>query len=174
MTAEETRQILKERAAKLAETPHAESPVPLSGVVVFRLAQETYAIENRFVTEVHPLRDLTPLPCVPRFVAGMVNLRGSILPVIDLKQFFGLPEKGITDLHRIICVHGNEMEIGFLCDSIEGSTLVDLANLHPPPSNLEGEQATYLQGIAPGPLIVLSLDHLLSDPKLIIHEEVHP
>ena len=77
----------------------------------FRLASERYAVESRLVQEVHPLRDLTPLPCTPPFVLGIVNVRGRILPVLDLKKFFDLPERGLTDLHRIILVRGNDLEL---------------------------------------------------------------
>src|ERR1700712_5225839 len=90
--------ILRERARLLARVPESE---PVAGAVLelleFSLAQERYAVENRFVREVCPLKELTPLPCTPPFLLGVVNVRGRILPVLDLKKFFDLPEKGLTD-----------------------------------------------------------------------------
>ena len=98
----------------------------------FKLANERYALETRHVVEVHPLRDLTPLPGTPPFVRGIVNLRGRILPVFDLKKFFGLPEQGVTDLHRIIVVRGNDLELGLLADVVASVRSVAVESLAPP------------------------------------------
>ena len=100
-------QILRARAQVLARIPER---APVAGasleVLEFRLAKERYALENRWVQEVCPLKELTPLPCTPPFVLGIVNVRGRILPVLDLKKLFDLPEQGLTDLHRIVLVRG--------------------------------------------------------------------
>src|ERR1700726_1698325 len=102
-------QILPARAHALARPPaHTPAAETMLDVLEFRLAQERYAIETRYVREVHPLKDLTPLPCTPPFVLGIVNVRGRIVPVFDLKKFFDLPDQGLTDLHRIILIEGHE------------------------------------------------------------------
>src|SRR6059036_3053577 len=107
------KQILRARAQALARTPErGQVAGTLLELLEFRLAQERYALENRYVVEVCPLKELTPLPCTPPFVLGIVNVRGRIMPVFDLKKFFDLPEKGLTDLHRIILVRGNDLELG--------------------------------------------------------------
>ena len=94
----------------------------------------------------HPLRDLTPLPCTPPFVLGIVNVRGRILPVLDLKKFFDLPEQGLTDLHRIILVSGNDLELGLLADVIVGVRSVPADSLQPSLPTLTGIRADYLKG----------------------------
>ena len=101
----DAREILRARARALAR-PRERAAVAEASLELleFRLAQESYALETRHVREVYPLRDLTPLPCTPPFVLGIVNVRGRITPVIDIKKFFDLPDKGLTDLHRIILV----------------------------------------------------------------------
>src|SRR5208282_3436424 len=95
----------------------------------FRLAQERYALESRWVREVSAFKELTPLPCCPPFVLGIVNVRGRILPVLDLKKFFDLPEKGLTDLHRIVLVGDNSLELGILADTIVGVRSVPATDL---------------------------------------------
>ncbi|HLA72521.1 MAG TPA: chemotaxis protein CheW, partial [Steroidobacteraceae bacterium] len=111
--------ILHERAVALSRPPPAPAaPHGSLELLEFRLASERYAVETRHVVEVHPLRDLTPLPGTPPFIRGIVNLRGRILPVLDLKKFFDLPEQGVTDLHRIIVVRGIDLEFGLLADVV--------------------------------------------------------
>lgn len=81
-------QILRDRAHLLARPPEQAATADTQlEVLEFRLAQERYAVETRHVREVCPLKDLTPLPCTPPFVLGVVNVRGCILPVLDLKIF---------------------------------------------------------------------------------------
>ena len=169
----ETDRILRARAQALARPP-ASTPASSSmlELLQFRLASECYALETRHVEDVHPLRDLTPLPCTPPFVLGIVNIRGRILPVLDLKKFFDLPEQGLTDLHRIIRVRGNDLELGLLADVIVGVRSVAADSLQPSPQTFTGIRADYLKGIGAERLVVLDLDRILSDPKIIVHEEV--
>lgn len=164
--------ILRARAQALARPPPAPSPSRILELLEFRLASERYALETRHVQEVHPLRELTPLPCTPPFVLGIVNVRGRILPVLDLKKFFELPERGLTDLHRIILVHGRDLEFGLLADVIVGVRSVAADGLQPSLPTHTGIRADYLKGIGEERLVVLDLDRILSDPKIVVHEEV--
>ena len=141
-------------------------------VLEFRLAQERYALEDRWVQEVCPLKELTPLPCTPPFVLGIVNVRGRILPVLDLKKFFDLPEQGLTDLHRIILVRGNDLELGLLADVIVGVRSIPADSLQPSLPTLTGIRGEYLKGVTAERLVVLDLARILADPKIIVHEEV--
>ena len=93
----EIERVLRARAQALARVPEqARAQANLLEVLEFRLASERYAVETRHIQEVHPFRELTPLPCTPAFVLGVVNVRGRILPVLDIKRFFGLPEQGLV------------------------------------------------------------------------------
>ncbi len=169
------KKILRERARALARpaTPRATAGVsPSLDVLQFQLAQEWYAVASRFVQEVFPFKELTPLPCTPPFLLGIVNVRGRILPVLDLKKFFGLPEKGLTDLHRIILVRGNDLELGLLADVTVGVRSVWTDSLQPSLPTLTGIRAEYLKGVTAERLVVLDLARVLADPKIIVHEEV--
>ena len=96
LTSEERKRILKARAKVLAQEPEKEVlDQDYLEVVEFLLAYETYGIESAYVREIYPLTEITPLPGTPPFVRGIVNIRGQILSVIDLKKFFELPEKGL-------------------------------------------------------------------------------
>src|SRR6476661_1276514 len=99
------RSILRARPVALAASRQRAAPAgPTLDLLEFRLAHESYAVETRYVEAVVPLKDLTPLPCTPPFVLGIVNVRGRIVPVIDVRRFFDLPQHGLMDLHRIILV----------------------------------------------------------------------
>ena len=166
-------QILRARARALARpSEHAPAPATLLDVLEFRLAQERYGLEIRYVREVYPLKDLTPLPCTPPFVLGIVNVRGRILPVLDLKKFFDLPEQGLTDLHRIILVEGNDLEIGLLADATVGVQSIPVESLQLSLPTLTGIRSDYLKGVTAEGLVVLDVVRLLADPKITVHEEV--
>jgi len=169
----EAETVLRARAQALArKRPSPPAADTLLELLEFRLGPERYAVESRHVQEVQPLRELTPLPGTPPFVLGIVNVRGRILPVFDLKKFFDLPEQGLTDLHRIILVRGNDLELGLLADVIVGVRSVVADSLQPSLPTLTGIRADYLKGVAEERLVVLDLDRILSDPKIIVHEEV--
>jgi purine-binding chemotaxis protein CheW len=166
------RQILRARAQALARPPERPSAEHVLELLEFGLAKERYALESRWVREVSAFKELTPLPCCPPFVLGIVNVRGRILPVLDLKKFFDLPEKGLTDLHRIILVGGNDLELGLLADTIAGTRSVPVSDLQAALPTLTGVRSDYLKGVTAGRLVVLDLARILADPKIIVHEEV--
>lgn len=166
------RHVLRARAQALARPPQ-RAAAPSLELLEFRLARESYAIETRHVREVYPLKNLTPLPCTPPFVLGIVNVRGRITPVIDIKKFFDLPDPGLTDLHRVILVHCGDVELGLLADVIVGVRTVAQDSLQASLPTLTGIRADYLKGVTVDRLVVLALDRILTDPKIIVHEEVN-
>ncbi|HSW16285.1 MAG TPA: chemotaxis protein CheW [Ramlibacter sp.] len=163
--------ILRARALALAVQVDASPPAESLELLEFRLAQERYALETRHVSEVVPLGDLTPVPCTPPFVLGVVNLRGRIVPVMDIKKFIGVPARGLTDLHHIIMVRGQGLEFGILADAVRDVRSHAVASLQAAPSTLGGAQASYIKGVTAERLIVLDLDRMLADPALVVHEE---
>jgi purine-binding chemotaxis protein CheW len=169
----DARQILRSRARALARPPNrAEVAGSSLELLEFRLARESYAIETRHVREVYPLKNLTPLPCTPPFVLGIVNVRGRIMPVIDIKKFFDLPDQGLTDLHRIILVRRGDLELGLLADVTVGMRTIPMNSLQASLPTLTGIRADYLKGVTGDRLVVLDLDRILSDPKIVVDEEV--
>jgi len=170
---EEQRSIFKSRARALAQEPkQAVAAGDSLEVTEFRLASETYAIESAFVREVYPLKDLTPLPGAPPFVLGIVNVRGQILSVVDLKKFFNLPDKGIGDLNKVIILRNDKMEFGILTDAILGMHHVPLDAVQTSPPTITGIGAAYLRGVTGECVIILDTEKILSDEKIIVHEEV--
>jgi purine-binding chemotaxis protein CheW len=172
-TPEGKKQILKGRAKALAREPkRAEAAEESIQVVEFQLAHESYAIESEYIHEVYPLKELTPLPCTPSFVLGIINVRGEVLSVIDIRKLFDLPEKGLTDLNRVIIISMDEMKFGILADTISGARFIQLTDIQPPLPMLTGIRAEYLRGVTSERLVVLDAAKILTDRNIVIHEEV--
>lgn len=165
-------QIIAERTARVAtptETP-ASAEVKLE-LLRFTLANETYGIATGFVDEVIPLRQLTTLPCVPDFVAGLVNSRGRIVSVVNMKRIFALPD-GPSIANYVIIVGNGSMEFGILADAIVGIDAFLPTKSMTPPSMLTDPRRDYLQEVAPDGTIVLDIQRLLEDPRFRVHDEV--
>lgn len=170
---EEKKALLKARAKALAqEAGQQKDAGALIDIVEFSLAYENYGLETKYVREVYPLRELTPLPATPPFVLGVVNLRGQMLSIIDLKRFFDLPEKGLGDLNKIIVLRNERMEFGILADFIIGIRLIPAQALQPSLPTLTGIRAEYLRGVTGERLAILDAAKILSDKKIVVHEEV--
>ena len=175
---ENEKQKLRERAKALAREPQsaerAEAAEERIQVIEFLLAYERYGIESSFIREVYPLKDLTPLPCTPPFVLGIINVRGQIRSVLDIKRFFDLPQKGLTDLNQVLLVRGDDMELGILADEVLGVRSLPMSAIQPAPATLTGIRAEYLRGVTADRLILLNVAAILSDERILVDEEVEP
>ncbi|SMC39317.1 CheW protein [Desulfocicer vacuolatum DSM 3385] len=170
---EEKIKILKKRALLLSRESSSivEKDEQIS-MVEFVLAHENYVIESKYISEVYPLKEFTPIPCTPDFVLGVINLRGSILSILDFKKFFDLPDKGIADLNKIIVINSEFNKFGILSDSIIGVRFIRTDEINPPLPTLTGKRKAYLKGVLEDSTIVLDAAKIISDPKIIVHEEV--
>lgn len=170
---EATQRILKARARALARPPLETTAADARlEVVEFRLAHERYAVESRFVREVVPLDNLTPLPCTPDFVLGIVNLRGEMLSVIDIKKFFDLPQKGLGDLHKIIVLEAEPMRFGILADTLAGVRGIPMTDIQPSLPTLTDIREEYLKGVTAERLVILDARKLLANKKIVLQEQV--
>lgn len=137
------------------------------------MAHENYAVESGYVQEVCPLKEFTPLPGTPQFILGLINFRGLILTVIDLKVFFNLSQgRTVTNLNKVIIVQTSNLRVGILTDAIQGIRDVDYDELQPPLPSMTGFRREYIKGVTGDRLIVLDIEKLLSDQRIIINEEV--
>ena len=163
--------ILKERASNLARRKDTAVPGATLEVLAFSLGQEEYGIETRYVREVTPMNDLTPLPGSPPFVMGIVNIRGQVVSVIDIRKLFDLPSRGVGDQDRIIVLQDGGMEFGILGNTIHGVVTVPADGLEPTLPTLSGVRADFLKGVTGDRMAVLDGSRLLTDDKVIVREE---
>ena len=119
-------------------------------VVRFSLSKEEYAIDAHFI---HSIRDteqdnltIFPLPGVPDYIVGLINLRGEIISVINLKVFFSLHSENQSEITKIIIVECADMRVGFLVDSVHGIADFPLADIQTSLSTIEKIKSDYLDG----------------------------
>lgn len=168
---EEEERILRDRARELAREPEQAAAVAETlEVVEFALASERYAFPLAQVRTVSQLADLTPVPGTPAFILGIINLRGEIRTVIDLRKFFELPGAGITELNRIILIQHQEMELGILADAISGLRRIPLHDLQPALPTLTDLRADYLRGLTRDRLVVLDAVRIITDPRILLED----
>lgn len=144
-------------------------------VIVFSLAHEQYGVEVEKVRTIERMQPLTRVPKTPAFVKGVINLRGVVVPVIDLRGRFGLPEAEYTDNSRIIIVAVQDMEVGMIVDSANDVVDVDSDAIEQPPEIVGGIRAKYLRGLAKLSddrlLVLLNLEEVLNKSEIVQLEQ---
>lgn len=134
-------------------------------VVVFQVGGERYGVEVGQVQSIERMSTITRVPRTLSFIRGVMNLRGVVVPVIDLRERFGLAAAESTDETRIIIVHVDEMTVGLIVDSVLDVQMIDESLIESAPSMIGGLEAAYLHGIAKvgdDVLILLNLTKVLS------------
>lgn len=169
---EQVQRILAERAHALAQPAVAAAEGEVLELIEFVLSGERYGFAFEYVREVCPVDDLTILPCTPPFVLGIVNVRGEIVSVVDLRKFFELPEKGLSDLNKVIVLRSAEMTFGVLADAVTGVRALPRRELRPALATHTGLREEYLLGVTGEPLAVLDAERLLGDPRMVVEETV--
>ncbi|MCQ6557897.1 chemotaxis protein CheW [Paenibacillus mendelii] len=145
-------------------------------VIVFGLANEEYGIEVDKVRTIERMSPITRVPKTPAFIKGVINLRGVVLPVIDLRGRFGLSESEPTENSRIIIVAANDLEVGFIVDAANDVIDIDSDSIDSPPEVVGGIKAKYLRGVAKigdnRLLIMLNLSEVLNKNEIIQLEQL--
>ncbi len=133
-------------------------------LVVFQLGAELYGVEISRVHEIIRLQSVTRVPKAPAFVEGVINLRGKVIPVVDLRRRFGLPTAEHTRASRIVVVELGDQVVGIVVDGVSEVLRVNTAIVEPPSPVVAGIDSEYLHGIAKLTdrlVILLDLDRIL-------------
>lgn len=171
LSPEHIRALMDKRARALARPPAQSQQTDAIAVMTFALGAEHYAIETEYAREVVRLADFSPVPGAPNFVLGVTNLRGEVLCLVDLRKFFDIPSKGLTDLSRIVVVGIETAEFGILVDEVLEMATLRPHDIVPPPESVAGVGREYLLGVTREALIVLDGAALLRDPRLYVNED---
>ena len=143
--------------------------------ILFALAGEEYGVNVSQVKTIERMVPISRVPKTPAFVKGVFNLRGVVVPVIDLRERFGLEQAQYTDDTRIIIVSAGDMEVGLIADSANDVVDLDSGMIEDPPEIVGGIKAKYLRGVAKLPddrlLILLNLEEVLNRDEIIQLEQ---
>ena len=140
----------------------------LMQLVTFSIGEEEFGVDILKVQEIIRMMEITRVPRAPEFVEGVINLRGKVIPIIDLRRRFGLEARSHDKNTRIIVIEINGMIVGFVVDSVSEVLRIPASTVEPPPSIMSGIESEYISGVGKLEdrlLIMLDLDKLLS------HEE---
>jgi len=116
-------------------------------LVVFKLGREEYGVSILQVQEIKRITEITRVPHSPDYIKGVMNLRGSVLPVIDLKKRLSLPPEEYTEDTRIIIIKVEEIVVGMIVDAVSEVTTIDQNSIEPPQAVVGGIAADYLSGV---------------------------
>ncbi|HLR07949.1 MAG TPA: chemotaxis protein CheW [Bacillota bacterium] len=138
-------------------------------VIVFQLEDEEYAVPVGQVGSIERIEPITRVPQTAAFVKGVINLRGVVTPIIDLRTRFGLEEAEYSDSTRIIIIHMDEMEVGLIVDS--ANDVIDIPHdaIEPAPEVVGAVDVDYIKGVAKLEnrlLILLDLEKVLSKDEM--------
>ena len=138
--------------------------------VEFNLGDEKYGVDILQVKTIERMMPITRVPKAPKFVEGVINLRGEIVPVIDLKKRFDLPPSETTDNTRIIIVTVDDMTVGMIVDSATEVVQLSQDEIEPAPSITGSIDSDYLDGVGKidGKLLIL-----LNVAKLLKPQEIN-
>lgn len=128
----------------MAEKTYSNNEVQL---VVFKLGREEYGVSILQVQEIKRMTDITRVPHTPDYITGVINLRGSVLPVVDLKKRLNLPAQANSDHTRIIIVKIDEVIVGMVVDAVSEVLAIDQDNIESPDAVVGGVAANFISGV---------------------------
>ncbi len=136
-------------------------------VIIFKLKDEEYGVDVTQVKSIERMEHITRVPNTPPFVKGVINLRGIVIPIIDLRKRFEFDIKDYNEQTRIIIVNVDEMEVGLIVDAANDVIDIPLSSIEPPPKVVGGVESEYLSGVAKVSdrlIVLLNLNKVL-DPS---------
>lgn len=138
-------------------------------LVSFTLGREEFGIDILRVQEINKMSSVTRVPNAPSFIEGVINLRGKVIPIIDLRRRFGMARIDHDKNTRIIVVEIHNKTVGFIVDSVKEVLRVPQNVIDPPPPVVAGISSDYIEGVGKLDdrlLVLLRLDRVLASTEL--------
>ncbi len=161
--------LLQERADQLALPKEQTERPPVIEVIRFNLMYQEYAVEMKYIREVIQTSEITPVPGTPDFIAGICSVRGEIISLVNLRVLLSIPEKGLTDLNRVIVLTDGNLTFGLLADQITGIGMIKIDEIDRKYRMENSIWKNYICGTIES-LHVLNAKSLLTDPRMIIDD----
>lgn len=135
-------------------------------LVTFTLDKEEFGIDILVVQEINRMTEITKIPNAPYYVEGAINLRGTTIPIIDLRKKLGFDSVSIGDSARIVVIELNKTVLGFIVDSVSSVLRIPTDTIEPPPSIVSGMESHYMKGVGKLDdrlIILLDLERIFGD-----------
>jgi purine-binding chemotaxis protein CheW len=139
-------------------------------LISFTVGEEDYGVEIQKVKEVIRKKEITRLPKTPPFLRGVINLRGDVIPIIDLREKFGLEQEEQTEMTRVIVVEVDDKSIGMVVDRVSHVIRLSRDDVDPPPPLVGGLSADYLRGVGKlgeKLIVLLDIDRILTEQEKV-------
>jgi purine-binding chemotaxis protein CheW len=137
-------------------------------LVTFKLGTEEFGVDILKVQEINKMMNITKIPNAPAFIEGVINLRGKIIPIVDLRKRLGFREQPYDKSTRIIVVELEGLVLGFIVDFVSEVLRIPANTIEPPPSMVAGIESEYIEGVGKLDdrlLILLELKKIFSSPE---------
>jgi len=144
-------------------------------VACFRLMDDLYAIDIMRIKEIIRPQKLTTLPKAPSFIDGVINLRGNVIPVVDLRKRFDMPPRPENSAMRLLIIKIASQSIGLVVDDVTEVITVQAKDIKPPPTVTDGMAVNYLLGVclsADALVMLLDIDRLLTSYEVTALESL--
>jgi purine-binding chemotaxis protein CheW len=114
----------------------------------FYVGEGVYGVEIRYVLQIIGLPEINAMPEMPMFMKGFINLRGTVIPVVSMRERFGQVEEPYNERTCVVIVQVREKQIGLIVDAIKATITIEPEKISPQPSTTQGEDNVYIIGIA--------------------------
>ncbi len=144
-------------------------------LVVFDLNDEAYGVDISAVREIIRMQEITRVPRAPEFIEGVINLRGKVIPVVDLRKRFSMPKIERADEHRIVVVDVDGQDIGMVVDAVTEVSRIPSSSIESPSSVITTDDSEYLTGIVKTDdklIILLDIAKVITDSEATALTEV--
>lgn len=169
---EDELEILRARAERVAHISQEDRGKTTLNALLVSIRQETYALPITAISNVYQGIPVIPVPCVPSHIAGVANVRGHILPVLDLAVLLGVPGEPAEEAANLIVANKGQMQVAFAVERIGEVVALPMDKLNPVPATIGLERAAYLEGVFTDGVALLDVEAVLSDPALMVDEIV--
>lgn len=170
-TSDENFEILRKRAEDLAHfEDKSKADIEQISVLEFILGQEKYAIKTENLKEIIESNQITEIPCTPAYIYGVINIRGKIVTVIDLKKYLKLDYVGINDRSSIIVAMFEDNLVGIVADMVTGIKTIEVSDIQKTTPTLKNIKDSYVHGITSDTIIILEIDRILSDNAILVND----
>jgi purine-binding chemotaxis protein CheW len=159
------------RSVSSAEGTARRAENPIIQLVGFRLDNEDYAIAITKIQEIILMKPITRIPQVPDFLEGLINLRGSVIPIVNMRKRFGLSPREVDDETRTIVVNIHDKTVGCIVDAVTQVMRINRDQIQPPPLSVLAVSHQYIAGLArleDRLLIILDIERLFDEQNSVV------